>query len=147
MFAASQLDVSLSSSHFLIHIFNTLHWTGACHISPHIKLQQSRPHIYIYVNTDTPQPHYYVLHYYVNSVTVNIVDPNFSEANQIEANQNSNCALSTDHSPVEGDCLSSLKSCGAVLKQKMLFSWCPPRDCGDSPTKASKHDRPTIFTA
>lgn len=39
VFATSQFDVSLSSSHFLIHSFSHLHCTGSCHISPHAKLQ------------------------------------------------------------------------------------------------------------
>jgi len=40
VFATSQFDVSLSSSHFLIHSLSHLHCTGSCHISPHAKLQQ-----------------------------------------------------------------------------------------------------------
>jgi len=39
VFATSQLDVSLSSSHFLIHSLSHLHCTGSCHISLHAKLQ------------------------------------------------------------------------------------------------------------
>lgn len=46
--AAIQLDVSLSSSHFLIHFFSHLHLTGSCQFSPHAKLQQNTgvfPHL------------------------------------------------------------------------------------------------------
>lgn len=35
--AAIQLDVSESSSHFLIHFLNKLHFTGSCQFSPHTK--------------------------------------------------------------------------------------------------------------
>lgn len=38
--AAIQLEVSLSSSHFLIHFLSHLHWTGSCQFSPHAKLQE-----------------------------------------------------------------------------------------------------------
>jgi len=37
--ATSQFDVSLSSSHFLIHSLSHLHCTGSCHISLQAKLQ------------------------------------------------------------------------------------------------------------
>jgi len=36
--AAIQFDVSLSSSHFLIHFLSHLHWTGSCQFSPQLKL-------------------------------------------------------------------------------------------------------------
>lgn len=41
--AAIQLEVSLSSSHFLIHLFNHLHLTGSCQFSPYLK-QNWHPH-------------------------------------------------------------------------------------------------------
>lgn len=44
VFATSQFEVSLSSSHFLIHSFSHLHCTGSCHISQHAKLQPQRLH-------------------------------------------------------------------------------------------------------
>ena len=37
--AAIQFDVSLSSSHFFIHLRSHLHLTGSCQFSPHAKLQ------------------------------------------------------------------------------------------------------------
>lgn len=40
--AAIQLEVSLSSSHFLIHFFNHLHLTGSCQFSPQLKLLSDR---------------------------------------------------------------------------------------------------------
>ncbi len=41
--AAIQLEVSLSSSHFLIHRLSHLHLTGSCQFSPHAKLQRTNP--------------------------------------------------------------------------------------------------------
>lgn len=42
--AAIQLDVSESSSHFLIHFFSQQHLTGSCQFSPHAK-QKTCPHL------------------------------------------------------------------------------------------------------
>lgn len=43
--AAIQLDVSESSSHFLIHLRSRRHCTGSCHCSPHSK-QKMWPHLH-----------------------------------------------------------------------------------------------------
>lgn len=46
VFAAIQLDVSESSSHFLIHFFKKRHSTGSCQFSPHSK-QNTCAHLHV----------------------------------------------------------------------------------------------------